>query len=83
VLAARIPDAAAVGLGLGLGGDEVGVEPLRVAVLHEVRRHAGAHALDVVVDPLAVLLGEHVGQVAIVAVADLAGDVALDADLGP
>src|SRR5690606_9153582 len=77
VLLAGVPDPALGGSGLVLGRDELGVEAARVAVLAEVGAHAGAHALDVVVVGLAVLLDEHVGEVAVVEVADLLGMIAL------
>src|SRR3569623_163654 len=77
-LGARRPDPALRGLCFGLGGDEVAIEATRTAVLRKVRAHARAYGLDVVVDPLAVLLGEHVREVAPVAILDLVRIVALE-----
>ncbi|PRQ04525.1 hypothetical protein ENSA5_06910 [Enhygromyxa salina] len=76
------PDPALGLAGFGLGGHELVVEAPRVAVLGEVGAHARAHRLDVVVDPLAVTLDEHVGQEAVVAAADLLGVIALEPDRG-
>ncbi len=77
VVQLRVPDADALLLRLTLGGDELVVEAARVGVLGEVGAHAGAHRLDVVVDPAALLPGEDVDQVAVVAAADVLGVVAL------
>jgi hypothetical protein len=77
-----IPDAAAGGAGLALGRQHLAVVAGGMAVLGEVRAHAGAHGLDVVVDPATVLLDQRIGEVAAVAVAALGGVIALEAHLG-
>jgi hypothetical protein len=78
---AGVPDPAAGGAGLVLGVDQLLVEAAGVAVLHEVGAHTSAHALDVVVEALPVLLDEDVGEEAAEAVAHLFGVVALELDV--
>src|SRR5690606_33325777 len=82
VVAPRVPgpDAAAGRPRFALGRHERVVEAPRIAVLGEVRAHAGPDALDVEVLPAAVLVDEDVGEVAAVSIAHLPGVVAFEPD---
>ena len=66
VLLLGVPDPQVLGPGLGLGLAKRRVEARQPPVLDEVRRHPRAHRRQVVVHPVAVLLGEHVDQVPVV-----------------